>query len=584
MELKPNALLNSRYRLIEEKGRGAFGEVWLARDEQLDLDVAIKIYIALDDRGMDDFRTEYRTSWTLNHPNLLHAFHFDMDGRHPYLVMPYCPGKSTALIGTADENLIWKFIRDVSSGLSYLHGLDIIHHDIKPDNILSGEDGTFLISDFGISTKMRSTLRRNSARSLNNDSIGGALPYMGPETFSDNPTAVKATDIWALGATLFEIVTGELPFFGQGGGMQLHGAAVPQINAPCSDELRDLISACLAKDTWDRPTAQQLAEYAQALIDGKSPTPVWKKTADVDVRKTVRRGTSSNISKSTVPQGQKTDDAAVVEESVSYGRHWFTTIVLWLMIAGNAMMFVLFCYLILTDWYIYTSAYRIGAVCAALSLCAGILMLKRSRWGFWLYIAANTVSIIAITMNSGLVLSIAAFAIGALILFGILCIRKNRSSVSAWKAMDYRMDGKRMRFAGVMALVLIITALSIPGAWQSASRKALDNYMARVKECRELIEQGSQSEPQTLINAKHILKTIVNDESNYSSVNKNFNESYALKQELDKKASEAAASWATAAEAQVRIGNKAKAKEFFDIAMQLDESSEMRSRYERAVK
>ncbi|MBR6932137.1 MAG: protein kinase, partial [Bacteroidales bacterium] len=102
---------------------------------------------------------------------------------------------------------LWQFIGDVASGLAYLHKMDVVHHDIKPDNILRTESGSFAITDFGISTKMRSTLRRNSSRSVQQNSSGGSLPYMGPEMFSERAESVKATDIWAFGVTLYEMIT-----------------------------------------------------------------------------------------------------------------------------------------------------------------------------------------------------------------------------------------------------------------------------------------------------------------------------------------------------------------------------------------
>ena len=270
--LQEGTLFANRYRLLKEQGRGSFGEVWLAQDEQLDnMQVAIKAYVALDDRGIEEFKKEYKTAYGLNHPNLLHAYHFDVCDKRPYLVMPYCPDSALSLIGHCDTETLWQLIKDVSSGLAYLHSLDIVHHDIKPDNILRKEDGTFVITDFGISTKMRSTLRRNSTRAMSQNDTAGSLPYMGPEMFSDTPPpSIKATDIWAFGATLYEIITGDLPFWGQGGVMQMNGAQIPKFE--CDDiEMTQMVKACMSRNPWDRPTTDDLIQTA---IKRKSPIPM----------------------------------------------------------------------------------------------------------------------------------------------------------------------------------------------------------------------------------------------------------------------------------------------------------------------
>ena len=258
MKLESGEIIQSRYRLLSLKGRGSFGEVWLAKDEQTDLDVAVKVYIALDDRGLEEFKAEYKNSYSLNHPNLLHAYYFDVVGRQPFLVMPYCPDSAESLVGNTDEKTLLRFIRDVASGLEYLHARDIIHRDIKPDNILVNQEGNFVVTDFGVSSKMKSTLRRNSTRAMAGADVAGTIGYMAPELFSRNPDAVKATDIWALGATVFEMASGEMPFFGQGGALLLRGADIPEMRGDWSEGFRNIVDACLAKETWDRPTASSM--------------------------------------------------------------------------------------------------------------------------------------------------------------------------------------------------------------------------------------------------------------------------------------------------------------------------------------
>lgn len=243
-------------------GRGSFGEVWLAADNYIGVDVAIKIYVALDSNGLEEFKNEFRNVCRLNHPNLLRPDFFDHQNDCPYLVMAYCPGVVGRKVGQMSEQEIWKLIRDVSAGLAYLHERDILHRDIKPDNILISEQGEYVISDFGLSHRMRSTLRRASSRYNGSDRVSGTIGYMAPEMFTGQPNAVKATDIWALGATIYEAITGELPFCGQGGVMELHGAQLPVLPSGYSAELSDLVRRCLAKETWDRPTAIEINDVA----------------------------------------------------------------------------------------------------------------------------------------------------------------------------------------------------------------------------------------------------------------------------------------------------------------------------------
>ncbi len=262
--MQPNDIINDRYLLVRSIGRGSFGEVWLATDQKLGFNVAIKIYIALDTRGLNEFKNEFKSVYNLHHPNLLRADYFDNVGNNPYLVMPYCPSSVGDKVGKMDESEIWDFIKGVAAGLAYLHSNDIIHRDIKPDNILKDEQGNYVISDFGLSTKMRSTLRKASARQNDSSNQSGTIGYMAPEMFSSKPNAVKATDIWALGATIYEIATGEMPFCGQGGIMELHGAELPELPSHFSKELGELMSKCLAKDTWDRPTAQDIIDSLMA--------------------------------------------------------------------------------------------------------------------------------------------------------------------------------------------------------------------------------------------------------------------------------------------------------------------------------
>ena len=282
MEISQSTIIQNRYRLLRKLGRGSFGEVWAAHDDVADVDVAVKIYVALDDKGIVEFREEFRNVSTLIHTNILRPEHYDVYGSRPFLVMPLCRGSVEGQAGGMSEPELWHFIRDVSSGLAYLHGHEILHRDIKPDNILINSDGDYVISDFGISTRMRSTMRRSSMRQNKDADISGTIAYMAPEMFTKSPSAVKATDIWALGATLYELMTGELLFFGQGGLVQLKGAELPELPDRYSQDLRDTVASCLSIDTWVRPTASELSEYAVFKLKGEEVCMPWSDRNNVN--------------------------------------------------------------------------------------------------------------------------------------------------------------------------------------------------------------------------------------------------------------------------------------------------------------
>lgn len=276
MQYKEGDLFDNRFVLEEFRGTGTYGEVWLARDNQTDIEVAVKIYIAMNSEGLEDFKKEYKVSFELNHSNLLHANFLEVckADKRPYLVMPFCPsGSVVKLAGNIQEKELWRYIRDVASGLAYLHSQEppIIHQDIKLDNILIAKNGDFVITDFGISQQVRSTLRK-SAMHLNS---AGSMSYMGPERFSKHYTAIKASDIWSLGVTIFELGTGDLPFCGMGGSMQKQGAEIPDMPDEYSADMNMVMQSCLAKETWDRPSAAQLAEYAGQKVRRAKAVKTW---------------------------------------------------------------------------------------------------------------------------------------------------------------------------------------------------------------------------------------------------------------------------------------------------------------------
>ena len=280
-------LFDNHYKLIRPLStEGGTADVWLALDlntvtdpdavgdlthipddeiEKLGLIVAIKIYRpqnALDVEGEQRFRDEYMIVFNCHHTNLIHPTHFSIFKEVPYLVLPYCKlGSSEVLIGTlTGEDNIWKYIGDVSSGLAYLHALEppIIHQDIKPGNVLIDDNLNYSITDFGISAKSG-----KSDSSFEDEERSGTLAYMAPERYHEGSEPSPASDIWAFGATLYEIITGNVPYGEEGGWAQVEQTApMPALPQDIPADIQRLIYACLDPDPEKRPTAQYISEAA----------------------------------------------------------------------------------------------------------------------------------------------------------------------------------------------------------------------------------------------------------------------------------------------------------------------------------
>ena len=271
MDFKKDQLFDNRYQLITNLGRGASAQVWLAKDTMANnLKVAIKIlssYKGIDTFGIQNFKKEFTFVYNLQHQNLLTPTNYAICDNIPYLVLPYCEnGSSISMIGRADENDVIKFMHDVAAGLECLHAHDIIHQDIKPDNVLLDDDCNFLVTDFGISTQSAGEASDSSG------GIGGTKAYMGPERFEKDATPIKMNDIWALGATAYELITGNAPFGDNGGLVQAQGEEVPVLPESLPAELRELIMSCLDAEPWNRPSAEVIRKKTQLYIETGS----WK--------------------------------------------------------------------------------------------------------------------------------------------------------------------------------------------------------------------------------------------------------------------------------------------------------------------
>jgi len=279
-------LFDGRYLLLRQLSTaGGTADVWLAEDKDTEDEkladedgdeivkvegsavlVAIKIYRPkniLDAEGIQTFKKEYKTVYNCHHANLLKPTGFSIiDDSIPYLIMPYCEkGSAEKLVGKlSDKDDIWKFIFDTASGLAYLHSCNppIIHQDIKPANILIDDKNNYCITDFGISVKSG-----NDNENYLDDENSGTIIYMPPERFMDGYEANAKSDIWSLGATIYELITGDVPFGDKGGKKQSETDVIPQIKKKIPKSIKSLVYSCLNANPEKRPSAEVVAEIAR---------------------------------------------------------------------------------------------------------------------------------------------------------------------------------------------------------------------------------------------------------------------------------------------------------------------------------
>ena len=288
-KFKSGDIFDDRYTLEKLIGVGGFADVWKAVDNTTHSIVALKIYTNLDDDGINDLSEEYTRMQNLNHTNILKADHFDRDGNIPYLVMKFCGGGSLdKKIGRMENEEVLKVIKDMASGLSYLHQCNIVHQDIKPANILIDDSsGTpvYVLSDFGISSKTKTRL----SHSVNQKNQGTSMTeaYAPPEKFSskkEDRRPDRKGDIFSFGISIYELVTGGLPFDELSTGRQLqYDDAEVDFDDIEDETIRDIVERCMEPDKEDRPSAEEILD----LLDGKGSRKP-RRGSGHNSRKTVR--------------------------------------------------------------------------------------------------------------------------------------------------------------------------------------------------------------------------------------------------------------------------------------------------------
>lgn len=282
-------LYDNRYEHTKDLGRGGFGKVFLAKEKTSNRLVAIKQLINISKDEQEDMIHEIEIVSKFENPNIVSYYHNFWQDEQLFLVMEYCSGGSLRKKIEAknySKSDVFNWITTLTECLNLVHKKNIIHHDIKPDNILFSESGVIKISDFGIA-----------------NTGGGTRAYMSPEALSwdENARNDSRVDIYALGVTLIELLTGKNPFFSLAREqiLELHQKAdfgignlpnwqqeiilkainkIPELRFQYMGDFKEAIRRKAVPVIFNREIlkAAQLAEYAQKALKTKKWRSAYK--------------------------------------------------------------------------------------------------------------------------------------------------------------------------------------------------------------------------------------------------------------------------------------------------------------------
>jgi eukaryotic-like serine/threonine-protein kinase len=245
-----------RYRLERPLGHGGMATVYLARDTDLDRPVAVKVLDAADEGLRERFVREARLAARLSHPNVVSVFDAGEDGGRPYIVMEHVEGETVAELlarrGPLPPDEARGLALQAARGLAHAHAAGLVHRDVKPQNLLLREDGTLKIADFGIARATEDTALTQPGTVL------GTAAYLAPEQ-ARGERATPASDVYSLGAVLYELLTGRPPLE--------TATPVRELAPEVPRDIEAVVMRCLARNPAYRP-----ADLERELVTGDPPT------------------------------------------------------------------------------------------------------------------------------------------------------------------------------------------------------------------------------------------------------------------------------------------------------------------------
>ena len=282
-----------RYTLRKILGRGGMGVVWLARDEELEREVALKFLpdLIVHDRALlNELKRETRRSLELTHKNIVRIHDFVNDETSGCISMEYVDGDTLSNLRADKERKVFEpdevagWTAQLCDALDYAHNqARIIHRDLKPANLMVNQKGDLKVSDFGIARSLGDSISKLTMAS----GTSGTLVYMSPQQL-DGERGTHLDDIYSLGATIYDLLTSKPPFYSGSLDRQIHERIAPSMTerrkdlniepASVPSIWEEVVAACLKKDPAQRP--QSTAEVANRL-QLSAPRTGWAPTISV---------------------------------------------------------------------------------------------------------------------------------------------------------------------------------------------------------------------------------------------------------------------------------------------------------------
>jgi len=267
-----------RYTNLSLLGQGGMGAVYKAHDPSLDRTVALKVVLDQNPQFLARFQREAKAVARLSHPHIVQVYDFGQDEQgNPFFVMELVKGRALDAVlresGPLPPTQVVALLRQAAEGLQAAHSAGIVHRDIKPQNMLLGDDAQLKLVDFGIA-RVEGV---NEGITANNEALG-TLHYMAPEVLSGQAADAR-TDVYSLGLVVFHLLTGKPPFTAP----SAVGVAMKQINEPLPDlqkeapatpaSLRRLVERMTQKERDQRvQTCQEVAEQAARIAEELAST------------------------------------------------------------------------------------------------------------------------------------------------------------------------------------------------------------------------------------------------------------------------------------------------------------------------